>query len=67
MLPAIIAGFKGLAALPKLVDQIQSLVGQLGSLERKINDAAVQRRLENKRSRNAAAVKRVRTTSSPHR
>jgi len=67
MLPAIVAGFKGLAALPKLVDQIQSLVGQLGSLERKINDAAVAKRLENKRSRNAAAIKRVRPAPSPPR
>tara|TARA_Y100001938_G_scaffold106979_1_gene146100 strand:+ start:9729 stop:9959 length:231 start_codon:yes stop_codon:yes gene_type:complete len=55
----IIAALQGLASLPKLVDQINSLVSQLGALEKRINEAQVVERMANKRARNRAAIERV--------
>ena len=55
----IIAALQGLASLPKLVDQINSLVSQLGALEKRINEAQVEERMANKRARNRAAIERV--------
>ena len=60
----VIAALQGLAALPKLVDQINSLVDRLGSIERKMNEKKVIERMAAKRSRNAAAVQRVLASSS---
>jgi len=60
----IIAALQGLAALPKLVDQINALVGQLGALERKLNEKAVLERMGDKRTRNRDALKRVLASSA---
>ena len=55
----IVAALQGLAALPKLVDQINALVDRLGSIERKMNEKAVLERMADKRTRNRDALKRV--------
>jgi hypothetical protein len=55
----VIAALQGLAALPKLVDQINSLVDRLGAIERKMNEKKVIERMAAKRGRNAAALNRV--------
>tara|TARA_A100001037_G_scaffold258133_1_gene245146 strand:+ start:233 stop:460 length:228 start_codon:yes stop_codon:yes gene_type:complete len=60
----IIAALQGLAALPKLVDQIGNLVDRLGSIERQMNEKKVIERMAVKRSRNAAAIQRVLASSS---
>ena len=52
MLPALMAALKGLAALPKLVDA----VNELGE---RINRAAADERLTEKKDRNRAAIDAV--------
>jgi len=55
----LFAALQGLASLPKLCDQISSLVSQLGALEKKINEAQVVERMADKRARNRDAIERV--------
>ena len=58
MIP-ITAALQGLAALPKLASQIESLVSQLGALEKKLNEKQVLERMDEKRRRNRDAINRV--------
>lgn len=55
----LLAAAKGVAAIPSLVDSVNSLVERLGSLEKAINEKQVQERMADKRARNSAAIKRV--------